>query len=214
MTQNPSLVCAKPPHHVRVEIHRVWRRAESILCVQRGPNPLWPLHVRLDLRALLSAVAMEAAIDGRNPNMLPDTSILAVPGMARRQDRGRLYDRYCTRGWSCVATSRCFPCDRLHAADSLGRIAWNEGFQAPEESLGLGLGEISAWPCAVVVCSPCSLSLSGAVRASFGSVLGFAEDAVGRPTDELRYWDPQTLTSGQQRVKINTRYHLKFPSVS
>ena len=66
MTQNPfTLVCAKPPHHVRVKIHRVWRRAESILCNERGPNPLMlPLNIRLDLRALLSAVAMQAAIDG------------------------------------------------------------------------------------------------------------------------------------------------------
>jgi hypothetical protein len=89
MTQNPSLVCAKSPHHVRVKIHRVWRRAESILCdKQRGPNPLSRRSMFGSTCELcLVLVAMEAAIDGRNPNMLHDAPILALPGMARRQDQ-------------------------------------------------------------------------------------------------------------------------------
>jgi hypothetical protein len=48
----------------------------------------------------------------------------------------------------------------------------------------------------------------GPVRASFRTVLGFAEDAVGRRTTVL---GSGTLTSGQQHVKIDTRYHLKTP---
>jgi hypothetical protein len=46
----------------------------------------------------------------------------------------------------------------------------------------------------------------GPVRASVGTVLGFAEDAVGRGTTVL---GSGTLASGQQRVKINTRYHFE-----
>ena len=153
MTQNPSLVCAKSPHHVRVKIHRVWRRAESILCdkQQRGPNPLSCRSMFGSTCELcLALVAMEAAIDGRNPNMLLDAP---HPGSAwNGQAAGSTGG--CTTGTAHVVgrmrRRAGVPCDRLHAADSLGKIAWNEGFQAPEESLGLGLGEISAWPCAVM----------------------------------------------------------------
>lgn len=49
----------------------------------------------------------------------------------------------------------------------------------------------------------------GPVRSSSESVLGFAEDAVGTRTTVL---GSGRLASGQQRVRINNRYHLKTPS--
>jgi hypothetical protein len=91
---------------------------------------------------------MDAAIDGRIQTHArpPSWQCLEWPG-------GRITGG-CTTGTAHVVgrvrRRAAVPCDRLHAADSLGQIAWNEGFQAPEESLGLGLGEISAWPCAVM----------------------------------------------------------------
>ena len=53
-----------------------------------------------------------------------------------------------------------------------------------------------------------------ALRAPFGPLLEpFWDLQKMRWAEELRYWDPEHWlhTSGQQRVKINTRYHLKFP---
>lgn len=81
-----------------------------------------------------------------------------------------------------------FPCDRLNAADSLGTERMGREFQAPEESLGLSLGEISARPCAVV-CPPLQ---SVAVRAPFGHRLSpFWDSQKMRWAHELRYWDPE-----------------------
>lgn len=169
MTQNPSLVCAKPPHHVRVKIDRVLRRAESILCDQRG------LEARTRSRRSMFGSTCELCLvlspwrrrSTEESKRVHDAPILAAPGSAwNGQAAGsREAVQPVLHTWLVVCGDEpVSPCDRLHAADSLGQIAWNEGFQAPEESLGLGLGEISAWPCAVV-CPPLR---AFALRAPFG----------------------------------------------
>jgi hypothetical protein len=129
MTQNPSLVCAKPPHHVRVKIHRVLRRAESILCDQRGLETRTRSRRSMfgstcELCLVLSPWRRRSTEESKRVHDAPILAILAVPGMARRQDHGRLYNRYCTRGWSCVATSRC-----SLATASMPRTAWDRSHE-------------------------------------------------------------------------------------
>ena len=136
-----------------------------------------------------------------------DAPILAVPGMARRQDHGRLYNRYCTRGWLFVATSRCSlrppPCRgqpgtyRMERRDpGPGRIIRSRS----RRDLRMAM---------------CRSVPAVALRAPFGPLLEpFWDLQKMRWAEELRYWDPEHYwlhTSGQQRVKTNTRYHLKFP---
>jgi hypothetical protein len=104
--QNPSLVCGK------ASAPRQSKNPQGL--APRGVYSLRHSEGRTRSRRSMfgstcelcfSAVAMEAAIDGRIQTCY--TPILAVPGMARRQDHGWLYNLNCTRGWSCEATSRC-----------------------------------------------------------------------------------------------------------
>ena len=117
MYTNPSFVRANP-HHVRGRKPTGSGAAWS-LTLKRGPR--WPQIVRLDLRAF-SAVQLSHYCGDRRGYPLQSQyrracgcafldnhyrPVLASHRLAilssRRQDRGWLCNRCCTRGWFCVA---------------------------------------------------------------------------------------------------------------
>lgn len=114
----PFFRSRKPSPRQRQETHRVRRRVESNL----EARPRWPQIVRLDLRAPLQrAVALLRRSTGIFDAHADMRFLTTITGLSwhriasqrlailqpRRQDRGWLCNRCCTRGWLCVAHTGC-----------------------------------------------------------------------------------------------------------
>ena len=129
--------------------------------------------------------------------------------MARRQDHGWLYNRNSTRGWSCEATSRC----SLRPSTCRGRSRTDR-----MERRVPGPGRITrSWSrrdLRMAMCRDVTALASrspGPVRASFRTVLGFAEDAVGRGTTVL---GSGTLLASHFRPAARQNQYTLPPEVS
>ena len=150
-----------PPPHTRPE--NVLKRAQELIGVGQQQAALSILHEHVT-----SKRTRNSTIIALEPVMLLFVE-LCVDLKKSKAAKDGLYNYKNTSQNTNVATIELVFRKFIDLAE--GKVK-----EAPEESLGLGLGEISAWPCAVV----CPLSLSGPRSGLFWNRFGICRRCGGQ----------------------------------